>query len=73
MFSNYLVEVRDDPVGILIRQGEGYAFHALDPRVSELEGATFPDAFAATRAWMPEAACNGFWHGQPGVEHYIAA
>ena len=39
-----------------------------------VDGALPPaDAFAATRAWMPEAACNGFWHGQPGVEHYIAA
>ncbi len=50
MFANYLIEVRDSPVGILIRQGDGYAFHALDPAVGDLEGATFPDAFAAERA-----------------------
>lgn len=51
MFSNhYLVEVRDTPVGILIRQGESYAFHALDPLVDDLEGTLFPDAFAAERA-----------------------
>jgi hypothetical protein len=50
MFASYLVEVRDTPVGILIRQGESYAFHALDPSVGDLEGMTFPDAFAAERA-----------------------
>jgi hypothetical protein len=50
MFANYLVEVRDTPVGILIRQGDSYAFHALDPSVGDLEGMTFPDAFAAERA-----------------------
>jgi hypothetical protein len=50
MFANYLVEVRDTPVGILIRQGDSYAFHALEPSVGELEGMTFPDAFAAERA-----------------------
>jgi O2-independent ubiquinone biosynthesis protein UbiV len=30
-------------------------------------------AFAASQPLMPEAACNGFWHGRPGLEQYIAA
>ncbi|NCA88846.1 MAG: U32 family peptidase [Gammaproteobacteria bacterium] len=30
-------------------------------------------ALEASRDYMPEAPCNGFWHGQPGVEHYVAA
>lgn len=50
MFSNYLVEVRDNPVGILIREGDAYAFHALDPAVGDLEGLRFPDAYAAEKA-----------------------
>jgi collagenase-like PrtC family protease len=24
------------------------------------------------RAWMPAAACNGFWHGRPGLEEVTA-
>jgi collagenase-like PrtC family protease len=24
------------------------------------------------RAWMPAAACNGFWHGRPGLEEVAA-
>jgi hypothetical protein len=50
MFDNYLVEVRDAPVGILVREGKSYAFHALEPSVRDLEGLVFPDAFAAERA-----------------------
>ena len=30
-------------------------------------------ALDASRDYMPEAPCNGFWHGRPGVEHYVAA
>ena len=30
-------------------------------------------ALEASRDYMPEAPCNGFWHGQPGVEQYVAA
>ena len=50
MFNNYLVEVRDNPVGILVREGKGYAFHAIDDSVRDLEGLQFKDAFAAERA-----------------------
>lgn len=30
-------------------------------------------ALDASRDYMPEAPCNGFWHGRPGVEQYVAA
>lgn len=50
MFNSYLVEVKDVPVGILVREGQAYAFHAVDPSVRDLEGLVFPDAFAAERA-----------------------
>ena len=30
-------------------------------------------ALNASRDYMPEAPCNGFWHGRPGVEQYVAA
>lgn len=50
MFNSYLVEVKDNPVGILVREGQAYAFHAVDPSVGDLEGLTFPDAYAAERA-----------------------
>jgi collagenase-like PrtC family protease len=42
-------------------------FHqALDGRLAPAQ------AWAASRPLMPEAPCNGFWHGRPGLEHYIA-
>ena len=31
------------------------------------------DALAASREWMLEEPCNGFWHGRAGVEQYVAA
>jgi hypothetical protein len=57
MFKNYLVEVRDSPVGILVRQGDAFAFHALEASVQDLEGQTFPDALSAERA--ARKALNG--------------
>lgn len=39
-----------------------------------LDGTMTPaDALAASREWMVEAPCNGFWHGRAGVEQYVAA
>lgn len=39
-----------------------------------LDGKLTPAAaLDASRDYMPEAACNGFWHGRPGVEQYVAA
>lgn len=31
------------------------------------------DAFATAQPLMPEAACNGFWHGRAGAEQYVTA
>lgn len=31
------------------------------------------EAFQQSQALMPEAPCNGFWHGKPGLEQYVAA
>ncbi|MCB1957529.1 MAG: U32 family peptidase, partial [Rhodocyclaceae bacterium] len=30
------------------------------------------EAFDESRGLMPAEACNGFWHGRPGVEEYVA-
>ncbi|WP_334174982.1 hypothetical protein [Pseudoxanthobacter sp.] len=49
-FDTYLIEIEDDPAGILIRAPGGFAFHAVSSAFSALEGATFPDAYAAERA-----------------------
>ncbi|MGB4333693.1 MAG: U32 family peptidase, partial [Chromatiaceae bacterium] len=39
-----------------------------------LEGRLTPAAaLDASRDLMPEAPCNGFWHGRPGVEQFVAA
>ncbi|MFZ1539039.1 MAG: U32 family peptidase [Chromatiaceae bacterium] len=41
---------------------------------SALEGRLTPAAaLDISRDYMPEAPCNGFWHGRPGVEQYVAA
>ena len=40
---------------------------ALDGRLDPQE------AYAASQPLMPEAACNGFWHGRPGLEQYVTA
>ncbi|MQT14173.1 hypothetical protein [Segnochrobactrum spirostomi] len=49
-FNHYLVEIDDNPAGILIRTGSEFAFHAVGAKFAPLEGATFPDAVAAERA-----------------------
>jgi collagenase-like PrtC family protease len=30
------------------------------------------DAFESMKAWMPDAACNGYWYGKPGLEQLVA-
>ncbi len=40
---------------------------ALDGRLTPVA------ALDVSRDYMPEAPCNGFWHGRPGVEQYVAA
>ena len=41
--------------------------HALDGRVPAL------DALREALPLLPEAPCNGFWHGRPGVEQFVSA
>jgi len=31
-----------------------------------------PDAFRQMQPLMPDGACNGFWHGKPGLEKMVA-
>ncbi|HRP96144.1 MAG TPA: U32 family peptidase [Rhodocyclaceae bacterium] len=39
-----------------------------------LDGTTSPQAaFEQSAAWMVDQPCNGFWHGRPGLEQYVAA
>lgn len=56
MFDRYLIEIDDGEAGLLLRQGAGFVFHALDRRFRALEGATFPDPGAAERALRRAAA-----------------
>lgn len=38
-----------------------------------LDGKYTPaEAIAQSRVYLPAQACNGFWHGRPGVEQYVA-
>lgn len=54
-------------------QGE-HTLEVIDIFRQALDGHLAPtEAYAASQALMPEAACNGFWHGRPGLEQYIAA
>ncbi len=39
-----------------------------------LDGRLAPaEALQRARPLLPEAPCNGFWHGRPGVEQFVAA
>lgn len=50
MFDRYLIEIGEIEAGILIREGEAYAFHALASPYRGFEGARFPDPWSAERA-----------------------
>ncbi|MBV5265573.1 hypothetical protein [Pinisolibacter aquiterrae] len=50
MFDSYLIEIDDVEAGLLIRDGESYAFHAVAPRFRAFEGARFADPWSAERA-----------------------
>jgi O2-independent ubiquinone biosynthesis protein UbiV len=54
-------------------QGEHTAA-VVDTFRAALDDALSPQAaLEASRQWMTDAPCNGFWHGRPGVEQYVAA
>lgn len=48
--SSYVIEVEDEAVGLVVRDGAGMVFHAAHPKVSALHGQLFPDARDAVRA-----------------------
>lgn len=50
MFDTYLIEVDEVEAGILLRQGEGFVFHAVAAKYRGFEGAMFPDPWSAERA-----------------------
>lgn len=50
MFDAYVVEIEETAVGILIRSGRAFVFHAVENVFSALEGMTFPSAAAAEAA-----------------------
>ena len=50
MFDNYIVEIDDRAVGVIVRAGRAFSFHAVEAAYAPLEGAAFPDAYAAERA-----------------------
>lgn len=56
MFDSYLIEIDEIEAGLLIRDGDGYAFHAVAPRFRAFEGARFPDPWSAERALRRQAA-----------------
>jgi len=54
-------------------QGE-HTLEVIDIFRQALNGRLSPaGAYAASQPLMPEAACNGFWHGRPGLEQYVTA
>lgn len=53
-------------------QGEN-TLEVVDVFRQALDGRLAPAvALAASQPLMPEAPCNGFWHGRPGLEQYIS-
>ena len=59
MFDSYVIEIDDVEAGLLIRDGESYAFHAVAPRFRAFEGARFSDPWSAERALRRQAARPG--------------
>lgn len=50
MRNGYLIEIADLDAGLLVRDGDGYAFVAVSPRFHSLDGTRFASALAAERA-----------------------
>ena len=59
MFDSYVIEIDDLEAGLLIRDGETYAFHAVAPRFRAFEGARFSDPWTAERALRRQAERPG--------------
>lgn len=51
-----LLEIRGDAVAILVRTGDHWEFHALDPRWTSFEGRVFPTPVSAEHAVLIAAS-----------------
>ncbi len=50
MFESFLIEIDEVDAGLLLRQGQGYVFHAVADLFSAYEGVWFSDPASAERA-----------------------
>jgi hypothetical protein len=50
MFESYLIEIDEVDAGLLLRQGQGYVFHAVADLFRAFEGVWFSDPASAERA-----------------------
>jgi hypothetical protein len=50
MSNSFIIELDEEAVGLIVREGGAYAFHAVNPAFSALEGHLYPDALTAERA-----------------------
>jgi len=50
MSDSYIIEVEDDAAGILVRDGDGFSFHAAATRFFGLQGAVFAGPASAELA-----------------------
>jgi len=48
--DSFLIEVEDEPVGIIVDEPAGMVFHAVHPAVVALHGRVFADTVEAARA-----------------------
>jgi hypothetical protein len=67
MRKAYLIEIADIEAGVLVRDGNGYAFVAASPRFSALEGAKFSGVLAA------EQAARKLYRRRPDRDRRLAA
>lgn len=45
----YLIEMDDEPLGVVVVENDAATFHAVHPRMFEFEGRRFRDAYEANR------------------------
>jgi len=48
--TSYIIEIEDEPVGLLVPDRDRAVFHAVHPSVQALHGRVFTDAVEARRA-----------------------
>jgi hypothetical protein len=47
MSDSYIIEIEDDAAGILVRDGDGFAFHAASAQFFGLQGSFFAGPLSA--------------------------